>query len=77
MMITFRMRINSIQVILTGDFNLNLFKLDNSSNVRRYFDLISSFGLVPMMSIATNHTHNSSLIDQMWTNMSSRATIQI
>eukprot|EP00116_Pleurobrachia_bachei_P000488 sb/3460750/ len=49
---------------------MNLFRLDNSSNVRRYFDLFSSFGLVPMIGRATNYTHNAStLIDQTWTNI--------
>ena len=58
------------KVIITGDFNMNLFRLDNSSNVRRYFDLFSSFGLVPMIGRATNFTHNAStLIDQTWTNI--------
>eukprot|EP00116_Pleurobrachia_bachei_P001666 sb/3461928/ len=58
------------KTIITGDFNLNLFKLDNSSVIRRYFNIFNSFGLVPMISRATNHTHNAStLIDQTWSNI--------
>eukprot|EP00116_Pleurobrachia_bachei_P001264 sb/3461526/ len=58
------------KVILTGDFNMNLFKLDSSSQIRRYFDLFNGFGLVPMISRATNHTNTSStLIDQTWSNI--------
>ena len=66
------LKIRSNNTIIGGDFNICLFKGENDVNVSSFINLMSSFSFVPYITLPTRECNNSkSLIDNIWSNMSS------
>ena len=56
-------------IYLCGDFNSDLLKYENVNNDRTFYDLLSSFGLFPMILLPTRVTKDSAtIIDNIFTN---------
>ena len=54
------------QLILLGDFNINLLKYDNSPEVKEFIDILSSYLIAPSISLPTRVTvHSQTLIDNI------------
>ena len=59
-------------VIFVGDFNLDLFRCEETQ-IGNFYDFMRSLGLVPLITLPTRAPPDSncrSLIDQIWTNIS-------
>ena len=58
---------------LAGDFNLNLLDMHSNAKVQRFYDLMVTNGLFPLISRPTRITMNSeTLIDNIFTNQKHR-----
>ena len=58
---------------LAGDFNLNLLDIHHDTKVQRFYDLMVTNGLFPLISRPTRITNNSeTLIDNIFTNQKHR-----
>ena len=56
-------------IYLCGDFNSDLLKYENINNYRKFYDLLSSYGLFPMILLPTRVTKDSAtIIDNIFTN---------
>ena len=56
-------------IYLCGDFNSDLLKYENVNNYRKFYDLLTSFGLFPMILLPTRVTKDSAtIIDNIFTN---------
>ena len=56
-------------IYLCGDFNSDLLKYENKNNYRRFYDLLSSFGIFPMILLPTRVTKDSAtIVDNIFTN---------
>ena len=63
------------KIVLLGDFNIDLLKLDLHDDSSMYFDIISSFGLLPTILRPTRITSRSTtLIDNIFSNFGDIAT---
>ena len=63
------------QLILTGDFNLNLLEYNQSSPVSAFLDLLYSHNLLPSISLPTRITLESkTLIDNIFSNLLNKET---
>ena len=55
--------------LLVGDFNYNLFDVNNSKQTLSFLNLMNSYGNFPTISLATRHNNQSStLLDNIFTN---------
>lgn len=64
------------EVILTGDFNLDLLKIKESTHVNNFFETVMSNGYIPKITFPTRITsHSSTLIDNCLVKMSSKFSI--
>ena len=60
---------NSI-VLLTGDFNIDLLKLQDRQIIREYLECIISHGLCPVLTLPSRIAQNSAtLIDNVFSNV--------
>ena len=56
-------------IYLCGDFNCDLLKYENTNNYRRFYDLLSSFAIFPMILLPTRVTKDSAtIVDNIFTN---------
>ena len=56
-------------IYLCGDFNADLLKYENINHYRRFYDLLSSFGIFPMILLPTRVTKDSAtIVDNIFTN---------
>ena len=56
-------------IYLSGDFNSDLLKYENVHNYRKFYDLLSSYGLFPMILLPTRVTKDSAtIVDNIFTN---------
>ena len=63
-------------IYLCGDFNSDLLKYENNNNYRKFYDLLSSYGLFPMILLPTRVTKDSAtIIDNIFTNNVNNAVI--
>ena len=54
-------------VLITGDFNINLLQINERTEIQKYFDLFVTRGLFPRVTLPTRMaTKNASLIDQLF-----------
>ena len=61
------------EVIICGDFNLDLLKLNENQHVHDYFETILSNGFLPKITLPTRFSEqNSTLIDNIFIKLSSR-----
>ena len=57
------------QIVLVGDFNLDLIKYDYDSNCQQLIDITTRFGFIQTISKPTRITdHSATLIDHIFTN---------
>ena len=57
------------EVFLCGDFNCDLLKIDSNKNYSTFYELMSSYGLFPMILIPTRvATDTATIIDNIFTN---------
>lgn len=57
------------EVILIGDFNINLLNFDKNKQVQSFFKLMLWFGMIPMISKPTSVTrHTATGINHLFTN---------
>ena len=64
------------EIYLCGDFNSDLLKVDLLHNYAKFYDLLSSYGLVPFILLPTRITGNSAtIIDNIFTNNTSNTII--
>ena len=62
---------NNSEVIIAGDFNIDLLKLNDKSIVNEYFETFVSNGFIPKISLPTRLTENSAtLIDNVYVKLS-------
>ena len=60
---------NNMQILLLGDFNIDLMKYGQHPPTEEYLDMIHSYNLLPLITKPTRITdHTSSLIDHIYTN---------
>ena len=58
-------------ILLLGDFNINLLKITDRSSVNNYLDSTLANNLLPVITFPTPFTdYSCSLIDNMFTNIS-------
>ena len=58
-----------IEVILTGDFTINLLDFDKNQRVQSFVTLIFRFGMIPMANKPARVTrHTATAIDHVFTN---------
>ena len=56
-------------IYLCGDFNSDLLKYENTNNYRKFYDLLTSYGLFPMILLPTRVTKDSAtIVDNIFTN---------
>ena len=56
-------------IYLCGDFNSDLLKYDSSNNYKKFYDLLSSYGIFPMILLPTRVCGNSAtIVDNIFTN---------
>ena len=54
-------------IIITGDFNIDLLQMNERDKFQKYFDLFVTNGLFPLITLPTRSTkQSSSLIEQMF-----------
>jgi len=59
------------EVILSGDFNIDLLKLHDRSVIHEYFETCVSNGFIPKITMPTRFSHrNGTLIDNIFTKLS-------
>ena len=59
----------STAVIITGDFNFDLFNISNDASVERFFNMFLSYGFLPLISLPTRQTATRlSLLDNIYCN---------
>jgi hypothetical protein len=59
------------EVVLTGDFNIDLLKIKEKSNFNSFFETILSNGFIPKITFPTRITnHSSTLIDNIFVKLS-------
>ena len=64
------------KIVLLGDFNIDLLKLDLHDDTSTYFDIVFSFGLLPTILRPTRITcRSTTLIDNIFSNFGDVATI--
>ena len=57
------------EIYICGDFNIDLHKIDESDNYKRFYELMSSYGLLPQILLPTRETMNSAtIIDNIFSN---------
>ena len=62
---------NNTQLILAGDFNINLLKLNDNEIYSNFFDTLVSHGLYPQITFPTRFTRtNGTLIDNFFCKLS-------
>ena len=62
--------------ILLGDFNIDLIKCSSDDSTSDFFNLISSFNILPFITLPTRITNRSqTLIDNIFSNTSSAQII--
>lgn len=62
-------RHNNKQIILTGDFNLDLVKYEHEQNSRQLIDMTTRYGFIQVINRPTRVTdHSTTLIDHIYTN---------
>jgi hypothetical protein len=63
-------KINKKQVLLTGDFNIDLLQYHNNLSANQFVDFVLSVGLLPSIIFQTRISRNSAtLIDNIFTNL--------
>ena len=68
------LKMKSRSSIVAGDFNICLFKQNSDPSVMSFFNLMASFCLIPLINLPTREDYNcSSLIDNIWTNITSKS----
>ena len=56
-------------IYLCGDFNADLLKYENINNYRKFYDLLTSYGIFPMILLPTRVTKDSAtIVDNIFTN---------
>ena len=56
-------------IYLCGDFNSDLLKYDSNNNYKKFYDLLSSYGIFPMILLPTRVCGNSkTIVDNIFTN---------
>lgn len=56
-------------IYLCGDFNSDLLKYDTSNNYKKFYDLLSSYGILPMILLPTRVSGDSAtIVDNIFTN---------
>ena len=64
------------EIYLCGDFNSDLLKIDLLNSYSRFYELLSSYGLVPFILLPTRIVGNSAtIIDNIFTNNSCNSII--
>ena len=54
-------------IIITGDVNIDLLKINERSEFQKYFDIFVTHGMFPKITVPTRSSKsNASLIDQMF-----------
>ena len=57
------------ELYLCGDFNIDILKIDEINNYKKFYELMSSYGLLPQILLPTRTSGNSStIIDNIFTN---------
>ena len=63
-------------IYLSGDFNSDLLKYDNTNNYKKFYDLLSSYGIFPMILLPTRVSGESAtIVDNVFTNKIENALI--
>jgi len=63
---------SSKEVIITGDFNIDLLKLKDSIHINNFFEMMTSCGFLPKITLPTRITsHSRTLIDNCYIKLSS------
>ena len=63
-------------VYICGDFNFDLLKINSCSKIKKFYELLHSFGLLPQITIPTRTTDNTAtIIDNIFTNNFSHSKI--
>jgi hypothetical protein len=61
------------EVLLLGDFNLDLLKVDSNQNVSNLLDMLMNFHMIPMITLPTRISSTSAtLIDHVYHSFNSR-----
>ena len=56
-------------IFLCGDFNSDLLKYENTNNYKKFYDLLSSYGIFPMILLPTRVSGESAtIVDNIFTN---------
>jgi len=59
------------EIYLCGDFNSDILKIDYQNSYKRFYDLLSSYGLLPFILLPTRIVGNSAtIVDNIFTNNS-------
>ena len=62
---------NRAEVIITGDFNLDLLKVNESEHIHEYFECVTGNGFVPKMTLPTRpNDRGGTLIDNIFVKIS-------
>ena len=57
------------EIYLCGDFNSDILKIDSQNNYKRFYVLLSSFGILPFILLPTRIAGNSAtIVDNIFTN---------
>ena len=63
-------------LILAGDYNINMLKINEKEHCSRFFDLLTSFSLFPQITLSTRFTTcNGTLIDNFCCNIQNKKTM--
>ena len=63
-------------VVLTGDFNIDLLKLNSNQKFQEFYDTLTKIDLLPVITLTTRmSTQNATLIDQIYCKSSNPLTI--
>ena len=63
-------------VVLTGDFNIDLLKLNSNEKFQEFYDTLTKIDLLPVITLPTRmSTRNATLIDQIYCKSSNPLTI--
>ena len=63
-------------VVLTGDFNIDLLKLNSNEKFQEFYDTLTKIDLLPVITLPTRmSTRNTTLIDQIYCKSSNPLTI--
>ncbi len=62
-----RLEANNCDVTLTGDFNIDLLKINEKQIIGEYFDIFTNHSLLPKITVPTRlYMENGTLIDNMF-----------